>query len=699
MNKALDSRIFSLVAIMVLVSLACQISAPVQVHSTQTSTIPERSDPETLRTPTSTVRPTGTSPTAAPTAEAAPALSYTQLGGSGSQGLIDFSGDSLEFDINNPGVLFARKESDGYLRVDEGYQSVDGGITWQPVNQKNDFLLYQEFLKADIVLARRDPHNPTTIYGLNEATRSFAKSTDEGKSWTFFPAPFAIWDGIGILDIDPRTQSTLYVSDFHDIYKSMDGGETWQLITEGLPEGRMQGFHKQRFVFDALQPAALYFLDGPGGYGLYRSANGGDLWQKIDLPGMNALGFLIDPQVPNTLYYASREGFYKSTDAGQTWQSNRLGLPGEAIIQSLAIDPSNPNRWYAILQEGAGKLYKSENGGQAWNPAQIKEAGAAIPIRQIAVDPRTKGLLYSSSKAFDIPGIFQSSDGGTSWSSMVLPQPNDPLYTNGQVVFWALDPKSPAILYVGLTGTGAPTPTYVYKTTDAGATWTQIYQEYSLFDLVLSSSNPNILYLIKNPGFSGSVNSRVVKSADGGQTWQEMGDLPAHYTDYSDWLVLDPQNPDHLYISLAGKGVLKSTNAGGSWQPVNFTLPEGSSFTQLIIDPQTPTVFYAIVSGVASGIFKSSDSGQTWDAANSGVPEEQVKALVLDPAHPATLYAAVLGYGVFRSINGGETWSAVSPEPFTILINTLVIDPTIPDTLFAGTENGVWIIQPAGKEH
>lgn len=696
MKPLLIARTFSLIAVIGLLGLACQISAPANVSSTQTSISPERSNAETPRSPTNTVRATDSSPTSTATTEKALTFSYTQLGGSGSQGLIDFSNVTLEFDINNPGVLFARKGS-----RDEGYQSVDGGITWQPVDQKNENLLNKKAIEAGIRDSRRDPHNPTTIYGLNEATQSFAKSADEGKNWTFFPAPFSglIMGGDGIWEIDPRTPSTLFVSDWINIYKSVDGGETWRLITEGLPEMRQMPFHEQRFIFDPLQPATLYFLDGRGGYGLFRSSNGGDLWQKIDLPGMNTLGVLLDPQVPNTLYYASREGFYKSTNAGQTWLSDRLGLPGETVIQSLAIDPSNPDRWYAILQEGAGKLFTSENGGQAWNPVQTKEAGAAVPIRQIAVDSQTKGILYASSKLFDVPGIFQSSDGGTSWSSMVLPQPNDPLYANGQVAFWALDPKTPAILYVGLTGTGAPTPTYVYKTTDAGATWTQIYQEYSLYNLVLSSSIPDTLYLIKNPGFSGAVNSRVVKSADGGQTWQEMGDLPANYSDYSDWLVLDPQNPDHLYLSLAGEGVLKSTDAGGSWQSANFASPEGSSITQLIIDPQTPTVFYAIVSGEASGIFKSSDSGQTWDAVNSGVPDGQVKVLVLDPARPTTLYAAFLGHGVFRSINGGETWSAVSLEPFTIPINTLVIDPATPDTLFAGTENGVWIIQPAGKEH
>lgn len=695
MKSVVNARIFSLISIIVFVSLACQISAPTEILSTQTSITPEQPGTEISQTPASTLRPTDSPPTSTATTEAAPALSYTQLGGSGSQGLINFSGVSLEFDINNPGVLYARNESKA------GYQSVDGGVTWQPIDRKSADPLNKQAQDAGVFDARRDPHNPTTIYGLNEATQGFAKSTDEGKNWTSFPAPFSglIMSGDGIWEIDPRTPFTLFASAGGGIYKSIDGGETWRLIMEGLPEIRHMPFQEQRFIFDPLQPATLYFLDGPGGYGLYRSANGGDLWQKIDLPGMNTLGVLLDPRVPNTLYYASREGFYKSANAGQTWQSDRLGLPGEGIIQSLAIDPGSPDRWYAILQEGAGKLFTSENGGQAWNQVQIKEAGAAVPIRQIAVDSQTKDKLYASSQLFDVPGIFQSSDGGASWNSMALPQPNDPLYANGQVAFWALDPNTPATLYVGLTGTGAPTPTYVYKTTDAGATWTQIYQEYSLYNLVLSSRTPDTLYLIKNPGFTGSVNSRVVKSADGGQTWQEMGDLPANYSDYSDWLVLDLQDPGHLYIFLAGKGVLKSADSGGSWQPANFALPEGSSISTMIIDPQTPTVFYAIVSGEASGIFKSNDSGQTWNAVHSGVPEEQIGALALDPAHPATLYAAVLGHGVFRSVNSGETWSAVSPEPFTIPINTLVVDPMTPDTLFAGTGNGVWIIQPAGNDH
>lgn len=90
------------------------------------------------------------------------------------------------------------------------------------------------------------------------------------------------------------------------------------------------------------------------------------------------------------------------------------------------------------------------------------------------------------------------------------------------------------------------------------------------------------------------------------------------------------------------------------------------------------------------------DGGQTWNEAKTGLPEAPVTAMVIDPAHPSTLYVAVLGQGVFRSGNGGETWQAISSTPFAFRINTLILDPHTTNTLYAGTNNGVWVIQPAG---
>ncbi|NUM48277.1 MAG: hypothetical protein HUU38_26520 [Anaerolineales bacterium] len=676
MKTKLGNPYFSLVLLLFL-GLACANSStltPAPAEATPLLTEP----PTSLATATVPPLP---SPTA--TQESTQVLGYTQLGNGGSGGLADFTDVTLAFDLFTPGALFAR----GEYTAD---QSMDGGVTWQPVEPDKDLEQYRE---AEIYRVRRDPHTPTTLYGFSEASQSFAKSSDEGKTWAYFPVPFVdfIMSGIGILEIDPHNPDTLFVADMGSIYKSTDGGETWREITEGLPELRLSPFFEPKFIFDPSQTNTIYFLD-KGIYGLYQSSNGGELWQQIPLPGLNLLDFVVNPQDSSTLYYLSLEGAYQSTDHGQTWQANRLGLPGEAIIQSLAIDPSSPATWYAILQEGAGKLYKSEDNGQSWNPVQ-PSGSEAISIQQLAIVPQTTGILYASSNTFGAEGLIHSTDGGMSWNWMVLPTPDDPIYTGGSVAFWAMDPQPPVTLYLGLTGTGAPTPTYVYKTTDSGETWTEIYQEYDLLNLVIAPNSPATLYFVKNPGFLGGTDSTVMKSADSGQIWQEMGILPARYNSYYGWLVVDPQNPNRLYISLGEDEIFISTSAAGSWQPANFGLPPGSRVDHLAIDPQTSTTLYAVLSGEAAGLFKSTDNGQTWKISNSGFPEGQVTALVIDPEYPTTLYLAISGYGVYRSLDGGESWSAVSPEPFIIPINALVLDPTVRNTLYLATADGLWVLR------
>lgn len=677
MKTKFRNPFFSLV-ILPFLGLACANSStltPAPAEATPLLTEPPSSSA------TATV-PLLLSPTA--TQESAPVLVYTQLGNGGSGGLADFTGVTLAFDHFTPGMLFARGEY-------TAEQSLDGGVTWQPIEPDKDLEQYRE---VEIFRVRRDPHTPTTFYGFSEVLQSFAKSSDEGKTWAYFPAPFVdfIMSGTGILEIDPHNPGTLFVSNMGSIYKSTDGGETWREITEGLPNLRLSPFFEPRFIFDPSQTNLVYFLDH-GSYGLYQSANGGELWQQIPTPGLNLIDFIVNPQDSSMLYYLSLEGAYQSTDHGQTWQVNRLGLPGEAIIQSLAIDPTSPAIWYAILQEGAGKLYKSEDNGQSWNSVQ-SSGSQTISIQQLAAVPQTTSVLYASSNTFGAEGLIRSTDGGASWNWMVLPTPNDPIYTGGSVTFWAMDPQPPVTLYLGLTGTGAPTPTYVYKTTDGGKTWTEIYQEYDLHNLVIAPNMPAALYLVKNPGFSGGADSTVMKSADSGQTWQEMGILPARYDSYYGWLVVDPQNPNRLYISLGEDDVFISTSAGGSWQPANFDLPPGSRVDHLVIDLQTSTTLYAILSGEITGLFKSTDNGQTWEISNSSLPKGQMSALVIDPTHPATLYAAISGYGVYRTVNGGELWEAVNPERFTIPIHTLVVDITISNALYLGTANGVWVLRP-----
>ncbi len=188
--------------------------------------------------------------------------------------------------------------------------------------------------------------------------------------------------------------------------------------------------------------------------------------------------------------------------------------------------------------------------------------------------------------------------------------------------------------------------------------------------LVIDPKTPTTLY---------AASGGVFKSTDAGSTWSEvsagltLGGVSA--------LVIDPKTPTTLYAG-GGDVVFRSTDAGGTWSDASAGLAGGVS--ALVIDPKTPTTLYA---DTDSGVFRSIDSGASWGSSNfPGLP-------IFDPALPTTLYAGRDDAGVFESTDAGDTWSTINTGLPNTIVRTLAIDPITPGTLYAGTDSGVFSIQ------
>jgi photosystem II stability/assembly factor-like uncharacterized protein len=151
-------------------------------------------------------------------------------------------------------------------------------------------------------------------------------------------------------------------------------------------------------------------------------------------------------------------------------------------------------------------------------------------------------------------------------------------------------------------------------------------------------------------------------------------------------LAIDPVHSGTLYAGTQGGGVFKSTNAGGSWAPINAGLPS-ATVRALAIDPSMPATLYAGTEG--SGVFKSVDGGLSWRAVNSGLTANYVSALAIDPSAPTTLYAAAAG-GVFKTTNGGEGWTFTFRNPNSADVVALTIDASVPSHIYAGAEEVDW---------
>ena len=144
-----------------------------------------------------------------------------------------------------------------------------------------------------------------------------------------------------------------------------------------------------------------------------------------------------------------------------------------------------------------------------------------------------------------------------------------------------------------------------------------------------------------------------------------------------------------VYAGVQG-GVYKSTDGGDSWEQIL-----GRTVKALIINPQTPSTIYAGTEG--NGVYRSMDGGDSWEPINEGLTNLDVRALAIDPIAPTTIYAGA-GDGVFKSIDGGDNWEPKNAGLINTDIWSLAINPGTPTTIFVGTGDGLYRSTDGGDE-
>ena len=324
-----------------------------------------------------------------------------------------WTGTTLPTTISPVGVsaiaVDPKNSSHIYALADRLYASNDGGQTWSQLGTPIPTLYIPVPTGAPVKLLL-DPLDSSTIYvtgGFCAAVNGVftgcgvSKSTDGGQTWTVnqiaAPPPnqpplFAIG-----LAIDPTTPSILYAATASGIYKSTDGGVTWN--SSGLLSSALA------VAVDPLNSSIVYASMGTSlslslpssgdGLGLFKSADDGTTWTPINdgLPsGWFANNFVLDPSVPQRIYAVgspSNAGLYRSDDGGNHWSAIGSGLPNSPL-NGLALDPSNSSTLYAA--PAAGGLYRSQDAGVSWSQLP----GMSVPIVfAIAVAPTDSSHIYA----------------------------------------------------------------------------------------------------------------------------------------------------------------------------------------------------------------------------------------------------------------------------------------------------------------
>jgi len=244
----------------------------------------------------------------------------------------------------------------------------------------------------------------------------------------------------------------------------------------------------------------------------------------------------------------------------------------------------------------------------------------------------------------------------------------------------AVNPEDEAIMYAGFSGGG------VFKTTNGGAEWTPIFDDQAFLaigDIVLDSNDPNIVYVgTGDVNISGYpfIGDGVYKSTDAGETWTNIGLAAQRITSK---IIPHPDEPNTLYVSTMGlpfipnneKGLYKTTDGGTTWTQSLF-VNDSTGIIDMVMDPTDPDIIYAaawtrvrsnfinIAESDDAQIWKTTDGGANWQVLTNGLPTtaESRIGLAISPTNPQKLYALYVDgedynvEGVFKTTNGGENW-------------------------------------------
>jgi len=244
-------------------------------------------------------------------------------------------------------------------------------------------------------------------------------------------------------------------------------------------------------------------------------------------------------------------------------------------------------------------------------------------------------------------------------------------------------PSQPNVFYVAQVNGG------VFKTTDYGRTWTPIFDDQptgSIGSIAVSISDPNIIYVGSGEGLQRpdlSVGDGVYKSTDAGKTWTHLGLRDGQQIPQ---IAVDPRDPNHVLVAVAGhpygpneeRGIFLSTNGGETFQKVLYK-DENVGGADVLFDPANPSIAYASLwearqgpwengawNGTGGGIFKSLDGGRTWTQLGGGLPDGIVQAnLAIAPSAPNRLMASVAvtnAVNLYRSDDAGKTWAIITRD-------------------------------------
>ncbi len=569
----------------------------------------------------------------------------------------------LAIDPQDPDVLYAGtgdRNIPGYALIGDGlWKSADGGYTWQHLGLKE-----QRIISKVIV----HPNDGQMLFvatmglpSLRNDERGLYRTGDGGETWTqiLFVAEDA---GITDLIIDPVNPEILYAAAwnrFRDdretvvtgtdarIYKTVDGGDTWVMLTGGLPEGPMC---RIALAISATNPEKLYacYVDTTLQFGgVFRTEDGGNTWIR-----------LADDGLPQNIM------------GGFGWYFGRI-----------EVNPWNDDDLWVCAVD----LWRTTDGGENWQRA-------APPWWQYAVHADKHDLMFTGPESVVLAtdgGMYLTTDNAETWS-FISPLPNVQFYR------LAVNPHMPGDYWGGTQDNG---------TLRGGLWgidgWDRVFGGDG-FQPVFHHTNPDVIYV-------QTQNGGIWVSEDGGFDFsQAISGIPV--SDRRNWdmpLIMSHHDPDVLY---AGTYRIYRNSCGSfvCWEDISPDLTDGviylPRFHTISALAESPVAFHYLWAGTSDGnVWHSTDAGANWHHVSDPLPKRYVTSIATSAIREGTAWVTHSGYRandhfphIHRTDDHGATWLSIAGNLPPLAINKVLPLPDDDDMLFAATDGGVYATLDGG---
>lgn len=605
---------------------------------------------------------------------------------------------SLSIDPSNSNIIWVGTQGEGAI-----YKSTDGGKSF---SQKNNGIEEDAALTIRNFAIYPDDNQRVIMTGeldVGEAGDEFSKvkgvmyRTDNGgESWT------KLWEGDSLarwVCINPlNTDSIVVATGIFDreafntnglgAIKTTDEGETWFDANNGISGSLFMGGMAMHNDLPATILVATGnnndFNKGING-AVFLSTDAAESWEQVypqsnfnfDYKVYTSTAFA--PSNPKIMYIGSSEAIFRSSDSGKTWTkySGLRGTPwGPNGIRAgvpieIQVDPKNPNIVY--VNNYGGGVFRSINGGKTWKNFSKGYTGANL--YSVAVSDKKANRILVNGRS----GPFKSNNAGLKWKGLAVNPVN---YAEGLAS--AIDPRSPKIMYISDEHNAQ-----IFKSINAGKSWSKVFEHpdadasdannrHGAKEILISKSNPEIIYAgFSNDGLFADPHSEdfsdsfgVYKSVDAGRNWFPANTGLELTTQNITAMVVNPENPEELYIGLREGGLYYSSNGAQSWTLIPEPILDDNGVLALAVDFQEDNnIIYA--AGIDTGICKSNDSGANWlqildedlisDTNFTPANDKKlIRALRINPRNSDQIFAADWYSGIYISENAGQNWQILN---------------------------------------